>query len=155
MAKLTPKQYAAKVKKAFNKINEPSQMRWLGNETIKVIKHRTRGMGKGVKRPFGNRRTLKPVTLGYSRWRRKQKRHPDAAKGRKSNLTFSGEMLDKLVVIKAQKKNLIIGWKDRKNAAKAEHQAEAGRPFLNLAKPEVNYLLKELDALLERQLKKI
>ncbi len=144
------------IEKLFKQITSPAQMRFLGNETVKVIQDRTRNQYQGVPKQLGNRRKLKKVTLDYSKWRRKQKnRHPDSAKGRKCNLTFTGKMLDELKVIKATKTAVHIGWDDDENNAKAKGQAEQGRAFLNLGSTEVNELVETYETMIDGMIKKV
>lgn len=132
---------ASDVAKAFSrilgKVDSPDAMRRLGTYLIRTIKERTRGRGQGVSKPGGQATKLKRVTDKYAKWRVKQPRHPDAATGRSSNLTFSGKMLDALIVKKANTKQLFIGFKTQKEADKSGWQEEQGRRFLVLSGKEI------------------
>lgn len=145
-----------KLDDVFDKITDSDQMRDFGNKSIEIIVNRTRYEGKGVPAQFGNRKTLKKVTEKYSKRRAKMKgKHPDAASGRASNLTLTGEMLDKLMVIKATKREVIIGWKQKKQGEKASGQADQGREFLFLGSAEYKELLKDFEKSLKDELKNI
>ena len=152
--KSNAKEVARKLAKLIHKVTTVKNMKLLGQETVEIIVDRTRNEGKGVKNQFGNKKTLKPVTANYAKWRRSQKRHPKAAKGRKSNLTFSGNMLDSLKVIKATKQAFNIGWSDQENRAKAAGQSAQGREFIRLGKAEVNKLIKFVSDLLNKEIRK-
>ena len=123
--------------KIIKKIDSPEVMRRLGMFIITTVRERTRGTGRGVGRPGGNPSRLKAVTLPYAIWRAKQLRHPQAASGRSSNLTFSGRMLDGMIVKQATKSSLFIGFKRQADSDKAEYQEKQGRRFLVLSGKEI------------------
>lgn len=124
--------------KALNdRINSTRDRKEVGFFIISTIRDRTRKKGKGVARAGGRVRTLKPVTKQYAKWRKKQKRHPQAASGRKSNLTFSGKMLNDLIVKRATKTQLLIGFRTQLSEDKAEWQSDQGRPFMFLSRGEI------------------
>lgn len=129
------------VERAFSKIiaqiNSPEQMRKLGGFIISTIRTRTRGQKLGVPTPGGNAVKLRRVTDKYAKWRIKQQRHPEAATGRASNLTFSGKMLDSMIVKTATQNQLFIGFRSQKEADKAVWQEEQGRRFLVLSRKEI------------------
>jgi len=122
--------------KIVKQVDSPEIMRRLGNYLIGVIRERTRG-GRGVKRPGGNPSKLKSVTLPYAKWREKQDRHEEAATGRSSNLTFSGKMLDSMIVKRATVSSIFIGFKTQKEENKAGYQEAQGRRFLVLSGKEI------------------
>lgn len=132
---------ASDVSKAFakilSKVDSPDAMRRLGTFLIAMIRVRTRGRGQGVQKPGGPVSKLKRVTTKYAKWRAKQPRHPEAATGRSSNLTFSGKMLDSLIIKKANRTQLFLGFKTQKDANKAGWQEEQGRRFLVLSGKEI------------------
>src|SRR3954462_10532683 len=82
-------------------IDSPEAMRKLGGYIIKTIRRRTRGEGRGVGSPGGNSVKLRLVSDKYAKWRVKQARHPEAASGQASNLTFKGTMLDSMIIKQA------------------------------------------------------
>lgn len=129
------------VESAFSKIigqiNSPETMRKLGGFVISTIRARTRGQKLGVSAPGGNATKLRKVTDKYAKWRIKQQRHPEAATGRASNLTFSGKMLDSMIIKTATKNQLFIGFRGQKEADKAVYQEEQGRRFLVLSRKEI------------------
>jgi|SRR6478752_9006003 len=118
-------------------IDSPAAMRRLGGYVIKQIRQRTRGEGKGVGRPGGNAVKLRRVTDKYAKWRARQVRHPEAASGKSSNLTFRGTMLDSLIIKTATANKLFIGLRTIKEQEKAEGQAEQGRRFMFLSGKEI------------------
>ena len=137
MATIDKRRLDRRFKKLTQNIESSSQMKKLGGFIIKTIRERTRGDGKGVKRPDGNRRKLKEVSKRYALWREKQSdKSVEAAKGRDSNLTFSGKMLDNLIIKKATKTELFIGFRGKLNEDKAQAQHDMGRAFMFLGKVE-------------------
>jgi hypothetical protein len=123
--------------KIIDQINSHEAMRNLGGYLIQTIRKRTRGEAKGVSVPGGNAARLRRVTDKYAKWRVKQQRHPEAATGRTSNLTFKGKMLDAMILKRATKSQLFIGFRSQKEADKAEWQEEQGRRFLVLSGKEI------------------
>jgi len=144
------------LKKTLFKITNAKQMKKLGMLTIGLIHDRTRNQGKGVTKPEGNRRKLKKVTQKYSEWRSKQPDlHPKAAKGTDSNLTFTGDMLDNMIVEKATKNGFKIGHSTEEDADKTVHQHAAGRKYLFLGKVEVKQLRDKYDEIVRGIVKKV
>jgi hypothetical protein len=129
------------LKKRFDKLvkntNDSQALKRLGFFVIKTIKDRTRKDGKGVASPGGNRRTLKKVSLEWAIRRAGLAKSPEAATGRRSNLTFKGTMLDSIIIKKASKGQLFIGFKNATEEAKAEGNTDRGRPFMFLGKVEI------------------
>lgn len=123
--------------KLIKNMKDTNSLRRLGFLTIETIRDRTRNDGKGVARPGGNRVRLKPVSAAWAERRKKFNRHPKAASGSKSNLTFKGTMLDSMVIRKASGSKLIIGFKNSKESDKAEGNEAMGRPFMYLGRAEI------------------
>ena len=153
----TPKQqmhnWTTALKKAIAKSLNSNTMRGLGEFTVDTIVARTRYKGQGVKN--GRAGMLNPVSEKYAAWRKKRARHPDAAGGRKSNLTLSGDMLDALTTTKATSKAYEVGFKDPDEEAKAKGNAQRGRPFLSLTAKEIKLLSAELNKQITKNVKKI
>lgn len=123
--------------KIIAQINSPEAMRNLGGYLIQTIRKRTRGEAKGVSVPGGNAARLRRVTDKYAKWRAKQQRHPEAATGRASNLTFTGKMLDAMILKRATTSQLFIGFRSQNEADKAVWQKKQGRRFLVLSGEEI------------------
>lgn len=143
--------FNSKLKKTLFKITSKKQMEKLGNITIGLIHDRTRNKGQGVKTPNGYVKKLKKVSPSYAKWRANQKnKHSDSAVGNDSNLTFTGEMLDSLQVVKATKSKLKIAptGKDENgvsNQGKSDYQHSEGRSYLYLGKKEVKQLFDKFE----------
>jgi hypothetical protein len=129
------------VQTAFGKIlmniNSKAAMQRLGIYVIAAIRRRTRGQGKGVATPGGSEQKLKKVSDKYAKWRLKQPRHPEAAKGKASNLTQTGKMLDALQIKSATRTQLFIGFRNQHETDKAGWVQDAGRPFMFLSGKEI------------------
>ena len=147
--------FLKKVSKAMSKATDAKSMRKYGETVVDVVVARTRYKGQGVAFNGGRVKKLKNVTPEYADQRTKLPRHPDAATGRNSNLTQTGEMLDSLTVTKATKKQVAVGWKDKDEREKAGYVEAAGRPFLNLTSREIDIVSRELDKKLSKETKKV
>ncbi len=163
MARKTTDQLKRDIKKMFKKMTSDDEMERLGARIVQIIKHRTRYKGQGVGKPFGNRSKINDVSDDYARWRRKpnkawladNKKHSKAARGKASNLTLTGAMLDELKVVDVAKDGVLIGWDNPKIANQAAHVTEAGRPFMNLGRAEIELLLKDFDKRIKQFVKNI
>jgi len=143
------------LKKVLFDITNKKQMKKLGNLTIGLVHDRVRNKGKGIARPEGNRRTLKKVTEKYALWRAKQdNKHSQAATGRKSNLTFTGDMLDDMQLVELDKNHFKIGYGNDENQDKSDHQHAQGRQFLYLGKSELKLLKDAYDKTVGKIVKK-
>lgn len=109
----------------------------IGFFVIKTVKDRTRKQGQGVRTPNGRKERLKKVSEQWAKRRKKESRHPEAATGRASNLTFKGQLLDGMIVKRANSDGIFIGFKRVQDEKKAEGQAEQGRIFMNLSRSEI------------------
>jgi hypothetical protein len=124
-------------------------MRSLGLQTVDIIVERTR-KGFGVKRVGGNRRKLKPLSKRYIEFRRRNRdKLGKAGRITKSNLTFTGQMLDSVKILKSTPGGFEVGpsgsRSDRKrNADVARWVTEQGRPFMNLGRKEIGSLVRYL-----------
>jgi len=135
-------------------INSAETMRALGGFSIKTIQKRTRGEGKGVSRAGGISRKLKRVTPDYAEQRRRKKgKHPAAATGTTSNLTLFGPLINTLVIKRATKTDLRIGFLNLKEEKKAEGQERQGRTFMVLSGKEIKDAKKFLSDLVANQVR--
>jgi hypothetical protein len=133
-------------------IGSADNMRKLGAFAIRMIVQRTRGEGKGVSRPGGRASKLKRVTDEYAdRRRRMEGKHPEAAAGTNSNLTLFGPLLGTMMVKRATKSSLFLGFRNRKEAQKAEGQERQGRRFMVLSGVEMKSASSFLAALVAKQ----
>lgn len=134
------------------------QMKKVGLKASELVVKRTR-QGRGVNRADGGGNTspLKQLTERYINYR-KQNRfrlHPDTSPG-KSNLTFSGQMLDSFTVRQTSKGRVFIGPGGRRsgggptNAQVGQFVIEQGRVFNNLSRGEIRELAKFYQATFPR-----
>jgi len=136
--------------RVFGQLDDEKIVRKVGNFLIKMIKVRTRSEGKGVARPGGPTRKLKRVGDKYAKWRANRPAHPEAATGINSNLTLKGTLLDSMVLRKATRKQILIGFKNTKEEKVAEGQAAQGRTFLVLSAGEITEARKYLISILKK-----
>jgi len=127
----------ARIDRLLKKVKDPKIFRKFGGFVIQTIRIRTRGRGKGVPRPGGREKNLKQVGSKWAKRRLKFERHPEAATGRRSNLTFKGTMLDNMIIKRSDKSGVLVGFRNIKEEKKADGQAEQGRVFLNLSGKEI------------------
>lgn len=115
----------------------------LGQAAAEEIKKRTRA-GYGVSSNEGNKERLAALSDGYKRRRARAQLSPETSASR-SNLTFSGSMLDSIqfVPISRFEGRVTPTGTDENgisNVDKAFYVTEQGRPFLYLSKPEIRRL---------------
>lgn len=143
-----------------NRQKQNKVMKSLGLEAIDIVLERTR-KGFGVKRTGGNRRKLKPLSKRYIEFRRKNRsRLGKAGRITKSNLTFTGQMLESVKIIKSRNGVLEIGPSgirdDRKrNADVGRWVTQQGRPFMNLGRAEISSLQRFIREEMERRIRRI
>lgn len=142
-----------KVKGLFKRLNDfaleavnPVQMKLLGNEAVKLIVKRTR-LGYGVQEQYGQREKLKGLSQRYIRRRQLSDDLDETTRPKKSNLTFTGQMLRSLKVTTIGKGTVTIAptgvRKDRKrNFDVAEWNARRGRTFNRLSMNEANQIVR-------------
>jgi len=124
-------------KNLIKNIKSTQNMKKLGGFAIKTIRDRTRNEGKGVSRSGGNLRKLRNVSDEWAIRRQAFKRHPKAASGTSSNLTFQGTMLDSMILKSVKPTGFFIGFRTGKEADKAEGNEARGRPFMYLGAVEI------------------
>lgn len=144
------------IEKAIKRSLSPTQMRKLGKLAIKIIQQRTR-RGFGVKKSGAPRRRLKPLSREYIR-RRRRARLSRFTSAKKSNLTFSGQLLSLMRATVKKPGSVTINFdKRRRDGRKNSEIAEAvskERPFNNLSKVEIRALVESYDRTLQRTLDK-
>ena len=147
--------FAKDFKKNTNKILDKleDEMDDVGDDIVDLIKNRTR-KGYGVDKNYGSKQKLAPLKESYKEYRKRYRSQlGGGAKPTKSNLTFSGSMLDSL---KAKVKGLSVlvrpTGQDSKgvpNLQKAGQLTKGGkhmkaRPFLFLSQIEINRIAKDI-----------
>lgn len=122
-------------------------MELLGETAVDLIRRRTQ-LGYGVSQTGGPRQRLKKLSDVYIEYRKGNRaRLSPLTTVRRSNLTFTGQMLRALGTISAQQAKTeiaTIGTRDDglRNEDVAQWVTEKGRPWLNLSKPELAQLLR-------------
>lgn len=137
----------ARVKTVIEKdARQPAVMKGIGEFAVNLIVKRTR-LGYGVDRPMGSKAKLRSLSPNYIKARKASARLSGTTSARKSNLTFSGEMLESVKVIKISRGVISIAPTGvhkggEKNAAIALYNARRGRTFLNISELEFRQLLR-------------
>lgn len=138
------------IKVTLEKATNEKTLRILGNEAVRLIKLRTR-LGYGVSQVGGKRQRLTKLKESYKKVR-KDNRGELSSETRpgKSNLTFSGQLLDSMKVIKIRNRQVIVGPQGRRksilgqkrilNQDLARFVTEKGRPFMPLSDLEIKKL---------------
>ena len=129
------------IKRALNK----GELTAIAKIAISIISKRTRG-GFGVKQAGGNAERLKKLSSTYVEYRkRSDKLNRGLTTPGKSNLTFTGKLLESLTVKQVnviQQKVFINGNRRRRAGGKTNEDvagfvSEQGREFLNLSRREL------------------
>lgn len=128
-----------KIKSTIGSQFGPEALKILGEKAAEIIRRRTR-LGYGVRRNFGDRHRLSPLSPRYISERQEHSRELSRfTRPGKSNLTRTGEMLDDLQPIKVRLQSVIIGF--RLDAAQEKADFVSGRrPFIQMSKLEVKQL---------------
>lgn len=149
---------ARNIRKGIGFAVSKKQMRELGLEAIGLIVERTR-KGKGVRQTGERQRKLKKLSSSYIAYR-KTRRLDSTTSARKSNLTFTGQMLRSMVVKQSTNRKVTWGPNKRKRKGGLTNEklgeiVSKKRPFNNLSARELTKLTKEIERVLSRQLSKI
>ncbi len=146
---LALKQFTDKLKKYVNRGASNKELKAVAEFAIGTIVKRTR-LGYGAPTDMiGNRFRLKPLSETYVEYRSKSGRRKlgQYASPKRSNLTFSGKLLDSIGILSIKQGQVVVGPKGSRaggltNADVARFVAEQGRSFLNLTIPEFKQLVR-------------
>jgi hypothetical protein len=141
-----------RLEKQFGIIVTKPVMTKLGNFLVGDMQKRVR-LGYGVPRQEGKRKSLKsmkPHTLAYTKFRQKKRSELDPTTSpRKQNLTFTGQLIRDLRVVKATKSNFLIGHSTSKRSGEkisnrqlSEFVQDKGRIYMNVSALEFKRLTR-------------
>jgi len=126
----------------FDRFVDDAKMRAIGVEASRLIKVRTR-LGYGVSSNGKQRKKLKKLSDNYLIFRAKHRDELDSETSpERSNLTFTGQLLNSMKVKKAKKGSVIIGPSGKRSGERltndelGQHVEDAGRPFNYLSNLE-------------------
>lgn len=136
--------FISRLEKTVKDAASAPQCKALGEEAIRLIVKRTR-LGYGVTTQ-GIKQPLKKLSPGYIKFRKKQNLSEFTTPSR-SNLTFTGQLLDSMRVMFVSQGRVVVGPKGLRNSKLtneklAEYVAKAGRPFNNLSEQEESQLVR-------------
>lgn len=146
------------IKRALNR----KELTEIGRLAIAMISKRTR-KGYGVAKAGGPQTNLKKLSPAYVLFRKKSRKLNTALTSPgKSNLTFTGQLIDSLLVrevdVEDQKVFINANRRRRKggqtNEEVAEFVSRQGREFLNLSKSELFKIAKAFDNSLTTNVKR-
>lgn len=153
-AKESLKWITDKIEKIFKDAVAVKELQAIGDEAVKIVQRRAR-LGYGSPPDAGGQRFSFPaLSPGYVKFRQTTGRDylSDTTTARKSNVTFTGQMLDSLKVVSVRSGNVAIAptgvRKDRfspaglTNRQVASYLADQGRTFLALTEPEISQLVR-------------
>lgn len=136
----------AKLNKKLKKIVQDSSVKALepvGRIAIDIIRKRTL-QGYSVSKHGGSKEPLKKLSSKYIKFRQRNRgRLSSFTSPTKSNLTFTGQMLLGMKQ-KREGKSMNITFDKRRNKEVAEYVSGA-RPFMFLAKEEIDQVVKTFD----------
>jgi hypothetical protein len=157
--KINMKDFERNIAKLFDEFSSVETMRKIGEYTAERIKLRTK-LGKGVEKTGADPAPLKKLSEGYVKTRKRKKAELEETSPAKSNLTFTGQMLNALKLLQALPARAIVGIESSKReSSNLTNDEVAGfvskdRPFLNLSKAELNginaFIRKLLDAMIRK-----
>lgn len=138
---------------------ETKHMRVLAEEAIRMIVVRTR-LGYGVRANDEKRSKLEALSKPYVEYRKRNRSdlHRLTRPGR-SNLTFTGQMLDSMQVTKLKFGQVHVGTRGRRTDGKTNEQiayyvTKQGRPFNNLSDLELKKIRRFFENTLRSALSK-
>ncbi len=141
------KNFTGKIQALLKDAAKQEALRPMAEQAIAIIQKRTR-LGYGV--PAGTNGTaerfkLPELSAGYVKRRKRDRKLSELTTPSRSNLTFTGQLLDSLAIVKLEAGTVVIGPTGTRkgggsNAAVAQFVADSGRPFLALSRPEAEQL---------------
>lgn len=149
-------QLKALKKKVEDGLDKNPDLDFILEEVPRIIRVRTR-LGKGVDK--GNISKLNPLSEKYIEKRKKGKLSAET-KPKKSNLTFTGQMLDAIVGVR-KGTHFIFSFKgsrgdsDKTNDDLAKYAREKGRPFFELSESERKGLSRKITTIIKESIKKL
>jgi hypothetical protein len=144
--------FTTKLQKQFGKIVTTTSMQMLGAEQVRQMKIRVR-LGYGVRKELGKReafKSLKHHSPSYTRYRELNSDQLDPETSPKmQNLTFTGQLVRDIRVIKYRKDSFVLGHSDKKrdgdsfsNKKLSKWVQEQGRPYMYVTDLEYKKLLR-------------
>lgn len=137
--------FLLRLNRSVEEMRSPEIMRAAGEKMADIVKVRTR-LGYGVGQNLGTKAKLKALSEKYIKYRKDHSKdlYSETRSG-KSNLTFTGEMLNSIKVVDAKVGGVSItptGMRaDKKdNEDLAKWNTKRGRPFLYISSSEVKQL---------------
>lgn len=166
---MTPKQFERKLKQiqskynnAFNEIvrvaKSPNFLNPIADIMADRIRVRTR-LGYGVKQEGAEREKLKKLSSKYIDYRKKNRTSlSQFTTPKRSNLTFSGQLLDSISG-RSNSRGIIIYLKNQRDDGKENvdiknYQEKQGRPFFYLTRTEITNLNREYRQRVYEEMKK-
>ena len=107
----------------------------IAKEVVDIIKKRTR-LGYSVDSQGGSKQKLNPLSKKYVEHRQKTGVSGPGTPAR-SNLTYTGQMLDDLTA-EVFDRFITFKFDSDESETKAMYVTEQGRPFMNLSQSEIN-----------------
>jgi len=145
-AELDLKKFLSRFKSVFKQTQSQRVLKALGKQSIFLIKKRTR-LGYGVRRDYGKKKKLIGLSENYVQYRKDNKQLLNKfTRPSRSNLTFTGQMLDSMKIRKIKRGRLTIGPYGRRrgenltNQKLAQYVEQNGRPFNHLSQLEIKQL---------------
>lgn len=138
--------FTSKIQRLLKEAKSSKVIQPVAEEMIKIIVKRTR-LGYGVGKELGSRERLKRLSPRYVIARSRSRKLSATTSPNKSNLTFTGQMLESVRVIRPKNGKIVIGPQGSRSDGKenqkiAQYNADRGRVFMNLSQLEFNQILR-------------
>lgn len=155
MAKIKLDDFSKELKTALDSAKKellsPTSLQSMADDLAEQIKIRTR-LGDGLDKDRGEPSKLRPLSKNYIETRKGSELSPMTA-AKKSNLTFTGEMLDSIIA-KISGSIVTITFSNQDSKDKARWNTEKGRPFMAISRVQIQRLTNSLNQKLSEILKK-
>ena len=138
-----------KLQDTFGVLTTKKSMVRIGRFLVVDMQKRIR-LGYGSARQLGQKEKLKPLTSSYVNYRKKNRSSLDkTTRPKKSNLTFTGQLVRDLRLTKVTKANFVIGHSNKLRRRETLTNRELsgfvqiqGRPYMNVTGLEFKRLLR-------------
>ena len=155
--------FKKQMERVLDDVASPASMREIGTDAAERIRKRTR-LGKGVEVDGGDASPLKALSDQYKKSRKNSRGSKGLGKlsqfttPGKSNLTFTGQLLDSIRVISQGAASVVIGLYGGRRGGGTNKEiggyVSEDRPFLHLSKAELEGMKRTIRQRIDAALKR-
>lgn len=139
--------FTRNIERAIDQALDDNYLKGVGRDTVRQIQVRTRS-GFGVASNGASQRRLRPLSSQYVEARRFARSLgilSETTTPQRSNLTFSGNMLES-INYRVNNRRIMFGFSNQRAEDVAEEVQSRGRPFFNLSNTEIRNLTRQFNS---------